>query len=735
MFLSKCENSVLFPFYQVAKNLIVINLRYCCNLAVVPNLSQHPILEKLDLEGCVRLTKIPESVSKASTLRYLNMEGCSNLIEFPKNVAGLKLLKNLILSGCTKLRELPENIGSMKSLKELLLDRTAVEKLPDSLIFLVKLEKLNVDNCQFLKELPKCIGKLVSLKELKLNYSGIKQLPDSIGYLKNLETLSLMGSEVSVIPDSVRGLVSLTQFLINGTAVKNLPASIGSLTYLKVLSVGNCRSLSTLPESIERLASVVRLQLDGTSIKDLPDQIGSLKMLDKLEMRSCKSLIKLPEAIRSLRNLTILTLSNSSIMELPEAIGLLESLVILRLKRCHRLQKLPSSIGDLKSLVHLLMEETAVTELPESFGRLSSLMILKMAKKPPLIMPGNVDTVEAKTSGKQAEVNMVKVNMVVLPASFSNLSMLEELDARAWKIGGKIADDFEKLSSLEILKLDKNNFHSLPSSLKGLVHLKELHLAYCGELKSLPPLPSSLQDLNLANCFALESISDLSNLGKLHNLNLTNCEQVMDIPGLECLTSLRRLYMSDCNACITQVRSRLSKVRLRKLDCLSMPGSEIPGWFSQEVIFSKRKNREIKGVIFAVVVSVNKEIPDELRCELPSIVDIHAKLLAEDKCKLDSALQLLGVPKSDRDQVYMIRYPASLPLVSLLEEGYKLQVVLQNPPFLKGVSLKKSGIFMVFENDDDYEGDEESIDEYQQSVSEKLSKFFRSLGDDEESSQ
>ncbi|KAK1553157.1 hypothetical protein Q3G72_029781 [Acer saccharum] len=702
---------------KVAKNLMVLNLLGCWNLAAVPDLSEHPILEKLVLERCTRLTKIHESVGDISTLLHLNLSGCSNLIEFPRDVSALKHLETLVLSGCSKLSELPEDIGNMESLKELLLEKTAIAKLPLSVIFLVKLEKLNLSGCLFLKELPQSIGKLVSLKEFSLDHSAIEELPDSVGYLGNLEKLSLIGcGAVTAIPGSVGNLRSLTEFLIDGTAVKELPPTIGQLSYLKAFSVSNCRFLSKLPESIERLASIVELQLDGLSITDLPDQIGGLKMVDKLEMRNCSSLRKLPESIGSMSNLTTLTLFKANITELPLSIGMLENLVILRLNKCKQLQKFPASIGKLKSLVHLLMEETAMTELPESFGMLSRLMVLRMAKRPPLGMLENGETVQPK--------------LVVLPTSFSNLSLLEELDARAWRIGGKIPDDFEKLSSLEILNLGKNNFHSLPSSLSGLSLLKKLLLPHCEELKSLPPLPSSLQEVNIANCFALESIYDLSNLGDLYDLNLTNCEKVLDIPGLECLNSLRTLYMSGCNSCFAQVQRRLSKVSLKKLNNLSMPGSKIPSWFSQEVTFSKHKNREIKGVIIAVVVSINNEIPDDLRYQLPAIVDIHAKILAQNKTRLTTALHLLGVPKTNQDHVHLCRYPACHPLVSMLKDGYKIQVVLQNPPFLKGVELKKCGIYLVFENDDDYDGDEESLDENQQSVSAKLAKFFGSLEDE-----
>ena len=93
-----------------------------------------------------------------------------------------------------------------------------------------------------------------------------------------------------------------------------------------------------------------------------------------------------------------------------------------------------------------------------------------------------------------------------------------------------------------------------------MVILKELILPDCKELKSLPPLPSSLLEVNVANCIALESVSDLSNLESLRDLNLTNCEKVLDLPGLECLKSLKRLYMSGCNMCSLKVKRRLSKV-------------------------------------------------------------------------------------------------------------------------------------------------------------------------------
>ncbi|KAI8527221.1 hypothetical protein RHMOL_Rhmol12G0058800 [Rhododendron molle] len=701
---------------KVAENLMVMDLHGCYNLTAVPDLSRHPALEKLILERCTSLTTIHKSLGDATTLRHLNLRDCSNLLEFPNDVSGLKHLETLILSGCSKLKELPQKMDCLNSLRKLLVDNTAIEQLPESIFRLTKLEVLSLNDCQSLKRLPLCIGQLGSLRDLSLNGSALEELPDSIGFLVNLETLSLMSCKsLTVIPASVVNLKMLAKFWLIGSSLMELPASIGSLSYLKELSVGNCSSLTKLPVSIGGLASLVELQLDGTSIIDLPDD--GLKSLEKLEMRNCKSLRSLPDSIGHLVTLTRLIIVNASIVELPETIGMLENLTMLRLNKCVKLCRLPSSIGNLKFLHHLHMEETSVTELPESFGMLSRLMILKMGKKP------------YREVSEDAETTEIANKPIVLPSSFSNLSLLEEFDAHAWKISGKIPDDFEKLSCLETLNLGHNDFHSLPCSLRGLSILKRLFLPHCENLRVLPPLPSSLLELNAESCTALETLSDLSNLENLHDLNLANCVKLNGIPGLECLKSLRRLYMSGCSSCSSVARGKLDKLALKYMNNLSIPGSEIPDWFTPEVIcYSKPKNRVIKAVIVCVVISINHQIPDDLRDQLPVVAGIEIKILRENKPKpvFTTGPLLSGVPKDDDDYFYLCRYPDCHPLVSLLQEGDKIQVARQNPPVVKGVQLKKCGIHLVFENEDDYDGDEKWLPEGQQSVSHKLATFVGS---------
>ncbi|XVF02328.1 hypothetical protein REPUB_Repub04eG0166200 [Reevesia pubescens] len=159
-----------------------------------------------------------------------------------------------------------------------------------------------------------------------------------------------------------------------------------------------------------------------------------------------------------------------------------------------------------------------------------------------------------------------------------------------------------------------------------------------------------------------------------------------------------------------------------------MPGSKIPNWFSQNVVsFSSQKNHDLKDVTIAVAVSLNHHIPDESRYQLPGVVDILALIVNGDKAIFTTTLYLMGVPKMNEDHVHLCRYRTNHQLVSMLSDGFKIKVTRRNPPYVKGEDLKKAVIYLVLKNDDDYEGDEKSLEESQQSVSERLVECFSSF--------
>ncbi|KAK4263346.1 hypothetical protein QN277_028769 [Acacia crassicarpa] len=690
---------------KAPENIIVMNLSECYRLKALPDLFGCRHLEKIVLVGCIKLSRIHESVGNLTTLRHFNLTRCEELTELPNDISGLENLESLCLSDCYKLKSLPRNMANLKSLRKLVADGTAIAELPETIFCLEKLEVLVLKGCCNLKRLPDNITHLCSLQELSLDGSGLEGLPNSVGHLKNLEKLGLMHCKsLNEIPDSIGDLFSLPKLQLNGTAIKELPSSIGSLSCLNELSVGGCKSLRNLPESIKLLASVAVLQLDGTAITDLPDEIGDMRLLKKLEMKNCQ-MRYLPESIGNLTALTTWNIYRGNIVELPESIGKLENLVYLNLEQCTMLRRLPHSIGHLKSLYHLRMEETGLTELPQSFGMLTNLRTLKMAKK--------------------SESNMLQDSFVI-SSFFCNMRFLNDLDARGWRIAGKITDDFEKLSCLQTLNLSQNKFHSFPSSVVGLSVLKVLHVQNCLKLVSLPALPSSLTNLNAADCCNLQSIHDLSSLTNLQELNFTNCVKLVDIPGLERLGSLRKLFFGRCITCSSTIRKRFSKVTLRNLMNLSMPATRLPKWFSgQAVTFSKPNSRELTGVIIGIILSIHRDIASELQVQLPGVIDIKVNILRRGENPYSSVLDLRWLPRTNEEHIHICRYRYNSKLISMLQDGDTICVKQRDPPVDRGLELKKCGVHLIFDGDDDYYGgDEESVDRNLPSLSEKLAKFF-----------
>lgn len=170
------------------------------------------------------------------------------------------------------------------------------------------------------------------------------------------------------------------------------------------------------------------------------------------------------------------------------------------------------------------------------------------------------------------------------------------------------------------------------------------------------------------------------------------------------------------------------QVALRHLYNLSIPASDIPSWFSPEITsFTPPKNREIRGIIVAVVVCLSDENPNNIKSKLPGFVDVKARVVRQNVEMHTTVLNLMGVSDVNEDHLYLIRFPEFKPIVKMLEEGDKIDITLRDIPYFPGIQLKKRGVYVVFENDDDYAGNEDWLDSSKQSVSQRLARFIGSL--------
>ncbi|PKI53721.1 hypothetical protein CRG98_025851 [Punica granatum] len=89
-------------------------------------------LEKLSLESCKRISKLPRALWALRSLVYLDLS-YSGLHELPSGIGGLKKLQYLRLSGCVEIKKLPDSLGELKLLVELDLKGTSIAELPNQL--------------------------------------------------------------------------------------------------------------------------------------------------------------------------------------------------------------------------------------------------------------------------------------------------------------------------------------------------------------------------------------------------------------------------------------------------------------------------------------------------------------------------------------------------------------------------------------------------------------------------
>ncbi|XP_024641856.1 disease resistance protein TAO1 [Medicago truncatula] len=93
-----------------------------------------PNLEKLVLKDCPMLSEVSPSIGDLSEILLIDLEDCVSLQSLPRSIFKLKSLKTLILSGCIMIDKLEEDIEQMESLTTLLAHKTAIKRIPFSVV-------------------------------------------------------------------------------------------------------------------------------------------------------------------------------------------------------------------------------------------------------------------------------------------------------------------------------------------------------------------------------------------------------------------------------------------------------------------------------------------------------------------------------------------------------------------------------------------------------------------------
>ncbi|GMN27574.1 hypothetical protein TIFTF001_041051 [Ficus carica] len=209
-----------------------------------PNLDK---LKSINLSGSKHLTQVPD-LSQAPNIEIVNLDFCVHLTEVPSYVRHLNKLKELSLAGCTslcKLSELPKNLRELDVRTRSAEHDTTCCRLGEncdewfpSLNFSSKLETFPIISEPM---------ELITI--LKLEFAAIEELPPSIENLTGLKSLSLSFCEMlKYLPDSIYSLSSLDSLDISFCQkLESLPVLPFSLAYLDAKC---CTSLKTVSSSI-----------------------------------------------------------------------------------------------------------------------------------------------------------------------------------------------------------------------------------------------------------------------------------------------------------------------------------------------------------------------------------------------------------------------------------------------------------------------------------------------------
>ncbi|CTP93125.1 putative type III effector protein [Xanthomonas translucens pv. poae] len=222
-----------------------------------------------------------EAARPSSKLLRINFTALPHL---PSDLSPFTHLKKIEI-GCTGLQSLPDSIGDMQNLRELTLISNPVKHLPHSLCHLSGLQSLEILDCKQFETLPPLmvnIGPaglqgLTGLKNLTVRGSRLASIPDSVTYMSNLERLELKDTSVQELPPDITQLRKLQQLNLEKTRIRDLQQEVCELPNLKKLYLANCAELRTLPLGL-----------------------GQLRNLEELNLRGCNNLLTLPESISEL---------------------------------------------------------------------------------------------------------------------------------------------------------------------------------------------------------------------------------------------------------------------------------------------------------------------------------------------------------------------------------------------------------------------------------------------------
>ncbi|PPR93813.1 hypothetical protein GOBAR_AA26860 [Gossypium barbadense] len=261
-----------------------------------------------------------------------------------------------------------------------------------------------------------------------------------------------------------------------------------------------------------------------------------------MNLKGSQNLIKTPD-FTTASNFEVLILEGcTKLVDVHPSIEVLKRLKLLNLRDCKSLRSLPTKIR-MESLETLILSGcSSLVRFPEIDGIMECLKTLDL-------------------SGCYRVENLLE--------NLQQAKFLEELDLNETAITEPPSFICNPRQKDESHSSDVAFVVSIPASIIRLSKLYSIRLSDCKMLKSLPELPTSIEDVWIDGCSSLEAVASPSKVCNLVDstfIRAINCFKLAE--NINALTLLKKFLKAFANS--------------RKMFDIIMPGSEIPEWFSQQ---------------------------------------------------------------------------------------------------------------------------------------------------------
>ncbi|KAI0524102.1 hypothetical protein KFK09_003466 [Dendrobium nobile] len=457
--------------------------------------SDDGFVEGINLYNSDISSPIPASICDLKGLAFLYLSENNIPGEFP-----------IVLNNCSKLQKL--DISDNYFVGELPVD---IDKMPSNLTHLV------IYGNNFTGNIPQAIGRLPAIKLINLRYNLLDgTIPAEMGNLSTLETLDLAyNSLVGEIPASIwimkplkylylfgnkltgeisrtvaaNGLVEID--LSKNNLTGSIPEAFGELHNLTDLLLCYNNLSGEIPASIGRLPNLYDIRLFNNRLEGvLPPEMGKYSKLWNFEVDDNMFTGELPEHLCDGKALTcIIVFDNQLTGTLPESLSSCDTLLNVQIQNNQFTGEFPAGIW---SAVNLSLVITTQNSLSGTL---------------PYKLPANLQRLEIQNNQFSGGIPSSAGGLLVfhgddnkfsgeLPASFFNMSLLQELSLSRNEISGEIPAEIGSLKHLSILNLSDNRLSGNIPDTMGSMMLHHLDLSknqLSGEI------PSNLGNLILSS--------------------------------------------------------------------------------------------------------------------------------------------------------------------------------------------------------------------------------------------